>query len=402
MQVLPIRSGVVDSVIEGILILLGIVLVAPTLDRIRGLSLETKLRRGEVVDLRRRSLTLSETAASVVVVVGLPVAALVTSLGRNGESDDIFEKRSALVDVWDVDASGSRFPFGKFKSSVLLCGTTTGASPQSATVNGKTFCPGDFKSEVEGFIKTADEENLVRPPPILYPTTEKRKVSGDWNSQCVSGQNSSDCYTWLWTTKKFSLCSKHSRTKIPTKCQLYDLMPGAPKIDHSKSLPKVVRGSADGGDLTIMMAHYTVTTLKKMDVEVVTGQRQVTIIETWSTVGLVVVVVISLAAALAAWIGTVWTAKKRGYELRLHTYSGLAAYAASLEDRNSVGALDASRSGNRRPVIRLTEGAGEFAGHISIGHDPGVRGFPVRAGRIGIGRSGVDDFPENFDGSAPF
>lgn len=399
MQVFNIRSGIVDAVVEGVLIAVSVVLVAPTLDRIRGLSLETKLRRGEVVDLQRRSLTVSETTATIVVIIGLPVAALVTSLGRNGDSAPVYKTERGTIDVWDTTASGPNFVYGRAAASVLLCGTiASDSSPQAATVqDGKlSLCPSSFRNTSAGFVR--DGAKRVKAPLSLFPPTETLKKEGDWHTQCAGGENARNCFTWIWTTKELAVCPSHTKTSWPERCGLYKLMPGAPSIDHSKSVGKIQRASADGGGIEILIAHFMVTTLKTTDIEVVDEQRQVTIVETWSTAGLLVVVIFAIGAALAAWLGALWTSKRRGFDLRLHTYAGLAAYAASLEERYNIS-TDGNRSSGPRPLVRLTEGAGPYAGHIAIGRDPSQQGYPVRAGRIGMGRVGIDDFPEGFDGA---
>lgn len=400
MHVFNIRSGIVDAVVEGVLIAVSVLLVAPTLERIRGLSLETKLRRGEVVDLQRRSLTISETTASIVVIIGLPIAALLTSLGRNGDSAPVYKTERGTIDVWDPTASGPNFEYGQAAASVLLCGTiASGSSPQAATVRGGdlSLCPGSFRNTSAGFVR-AEQTRLETPPKSLYPSTDVLKVEGDWHTQCAGGEDARNCFTWMWTTKEISVCPSHDKQSSPAACGMYNLMPGAPAIDHSKAVGKIQRATADGGGIEILIAHFMVTTLETTDIEIIDEQRQVTIVETWSAVGLLLVVGFAVGAALATWLGTQWTSKKRGFDLRLHTYSGLAAYVASLEERYNVS-TDGSRSTGARPLIRLTEGAGPYAGHVAIGHDPSAKGYAVKTGKIGIGRVGVDDFPEGFDGA---
>lgn len=181
MYVIQMKSGVVDAVVEGALILLTVPLCSGTLDRIRGLSLEHKLRRGKVLALDRRSLSFPETAASALIVLGLPVAAHLTSIGRNGASAALYTSSTGLTDVWDADLTGPLFSFDKVKDSVLMCGTAAAdLSPQAVTVSGKGYCHGTFKLPdsiaTPGFVSPdwVDEA----PPEALFPAFRSSYARG--------------------------------------------------------------------------------------------------------------------------------------------------------------------------------------------------------------------------------
>lgn len=204
------------------------------------------------------------------------------------------------------------------------------------------------------------------------------------------------------------MCNSHNFNFIP-ECHTYRLAAGAPKIDSDKAVEKVAFGIHLGSGIEILTAHYTVTKLQAMDVKVEVDHMQVTVISAWSWIGVLAVLAVSVLASISMWAASFWAKRKWGYKLRLHSYSGLAAYAASLEDtRNFSGEkldvesfaagggeqpppMEAQGKWNKqRPCIRLREGDGDYDGLVSIGQNPAARGVKVKSGRIGTGFASVD------------
>lgn len=436
MHVLQMSSGIVDAIAESAIIVVSVLLSVGTLERIRGLCLEHKLRcgKGKVVSLQGSTLTVPETIASLLVLIGLPVATLLTSIGRNGSSAPVFSAVPAVVDVWDADFSMKAFYRDAYgaratadsilrdringyeivaaHNSVLACGTgANNFTKQGATVVGKTHCPGSFKvSEnyaTSGFVYS--EPRREKPPESLFPPQTFVLRSGDWRSQCLAEDvaklsKKASCFAWKWTQKEISVCTGdmvneegHSRM-----CSTFKLRPGAPLVDSDKAGRKIAEAD-QFGRRSLLTAHFTVTTTKNLIVDLRNGEKQVTHIEPSSAIGLFSVLAVSILAWFLCWLAAYIAAKRRGYCFRLHTYSGLSAYTASLEDKygiaavakctecNFVSAVDAGErlvgegeiKRKLRPYIRLMPGEGHFAGFVCIGHSPDLPGAKVEKGKIG-------------------
>lgn len=415
MYVLPVRSGVIDAGVEAALFLVSLLLCAITLDRVRGLCLEHKLREGSVVSLDRHSLTVFEALVTVLVLVGLPIAALVTSLGRNGETSPVYTTKTGVVDIWDaaLDLSQPQLLYNTGTASVLECGTSSaGLTPQVATVGrkngkgGKSFCPGQFKNNSVGFVEPRPSSE--EPPTSLYPASDDLKKQRDWRSQCINDEKG-ECFTWKWKVDSYTVCKAHNKESKPSRCQTYRLAVGAPKIDSDNAVQKVAYGLRNGAGISILAAHFTVTTLKTMNVEVLSGQMQVTVVDTWSWVGLTAVLLGSVLVSIWILVISIIAKRRWGYTMRLHTYAGIASYAASLEDTASSSdsekksskfhshdasqefyATDINNGPKKRPHMRLTEGSGNFAGFVAIGHQPEAIGVKVKEGNIGTPQTSAD------------
>lgn len=455
MYKIQMPSGVVEAIAEGAILLVTVILSAGTLQRIRGLCLEHNLRRGKVVSLHGRTLTLPETIASLLFVAVLPIATLLTSVGRNGESAPMYKTAiPAVVDVWHTDistpafyrdATGARAPFSltdpvvpltqDFDSnSFHVCGTgATGFTPQAATNAGKTHCPGSFnvskKYATPGFVSSEYVEE--KPPESLFRAQNLVMRSGDWRSQCnVTGiydPKSFDnrCYVWKWTRKEVSICGYYSLKQFGeyngsrgvlgdiAACHTFKLGPGAPLVDSDKAGRKIRQGNrhragSEGRhgthlkDFSLLAAHFLVSTTKDLLVDVRSGEMQITVIESSSAVVLFSVLIVSISAWILAWLAA-HMAARRGYNMRLHTYSGLAAYAASLEDKynnaagtncvqNSSGSSvdggelavqGAEMESKMHSYISLKPGDGHFVGGFCISHSPDLPKAAGRKGRFG-------------------
>lgn len=417
MYIIQLPSGVVDAATEAVLVLVTIALCAGTLDRIRGLSLEHKLRRGKVLRLDRPSLTIAEAVASLIVVIGLPIATLLTSLGRNGKSAPTYTSQTGLIDVWDTDLSGPLFPFDKAEDSVLMCGTNArNMTAQAANVDGRGYCPGNFKltnlAPIQGFV--LPKPTREKHPEPLHPAFPWVSRWGNWRSQCNVSEESGEeniCYSWKWTKEAFTVCPPYEEgVDYPDWCNTYQLGPGAPEIDSDKAGPRVSRGSKSGGGglgTELLVAHFTLTKLSSASVEVLSGEKEVTVVDAQSAIGLISVLAGTVLAWVLTFLASLYAKRRLGYSMRLHTYSGLAAYAASLEDRRcteksdiSGGSSDTilclqeprelSQLAKKRPFMRLRQGSGIFGGQISLGQDPSVAGVKVKSGKIAIGIPSFD------------
>lgn len=206
------------------------------------------------------------------------------------------------------------------------------------------------------------------------------------------------CFTWKWTKTNFTVCPPHTKDRQPTMCSTYGLGRGAPEINTDAAGRKVGRGSRSGSGTELLVAHFTVTRLEAVEVRVVSGQEKITNIDATSAAGLLSVLVVTVASWVLVWLLSFWARRRWGYGMRLHTYSGLAAYAASLEDRYCVDAEKTARCSfgceamvsfeepdderlgekiyaKQRPHIRLREGSGRFAGLVSIGQNSAGSGI---------------------------
>lgn len=455
-------SGMVEAIVGGAILLTTVLLSAGTLQRIRGLCLEHNLRRGKVVSLHGHTLTLPETIASLLFVAVLPIATLLTSVGRNGESASMYKTAvPAVVDVWHTDistpafyrdATGARAPFSlqnpvvpmpdDFASnSFYVCGTgATGFTPQAATNSGKTHCPGSFnvskKYATPGFVSSEFEEE--KPPESLFRAQNHVMRSGDWRSQCnVTGiydpkTFDNRCYVWKWTRKEISICGYYNQKLFNdyngsrgvlgdiAPCHTFKLGPGAPLVDSDKAGRKIRQGSrhragSEGRhgsrlkDFSLLAAHVLVSTTKDLLVDVRSGERQITVIESSSAAVLLSVLTVSIAAWILAWLAA-YMAARRGYNMRLHTYSGLAAYAASLEDKYNnaasancvqnrsdstvdVGKLTvqgAEIESKMRSYIHLRPGEGHFVGGLCISRSPDLPKATERKRRFVTNASSFD------------
>lgn len=408
-------SGTVDAIAESAIILVAVLFTTGTLERIRGLCLEHKLRRGKSVSLQGRTLTFPETFASLLFVVGIPIVTLLASLGRNGRSTSTFNSFSAAVDVWDTDISMQAFyrdvsgireeisSVGRMtyvRHSVYVCGIGAAEfTPQAAIVNGQTHCPGSFNVSEDyatpGFVYWKFEKE--KPPESLFPAQKSLIRSGDWRSQCVTDSGlQSPCFAWKWTQEKIAICElfidgrlSMDQTKKLEACKTFKLGPGAPPVNSDEAWGKIALAYAMEST-EMLRAHFIVSTTKYLEVDMISGEKQVTVVEPISAAGFFSVLTVTSLAWLLTWLVAQIAPRRRGYNLRLHTYSGLAAYAASLEDKyitaagakciecNFDSAVDdeeravqeAEIEGQLRPYISLRPGEGHFAKGLRISHSP--------------------------------
>lgn len=148
-------------------------------------------------------------------------------------------------------------------------------------------------------------------------------------------------------------------------------------------------------------AHYLVATRKSMMVKVPIGEKQVTAVDPSSAVGLFSVLTVAILTWILTWLAVLIAPKRRGYNLGLHTYSGLAAYAASVEaeyvtaagatciECNADSAVDGGEralqadavEGKMPSYISLKSGEGHLASGIRISRSPDLPGAAGREWR---------------------
>lgn len=245
-------------------------------------------------------------------------------------------------------------------------------------------------------------------PPQFYV-----QRSGDWRSQCIDvppiglrqRPGSERCCVWKWTPKEISVCAEYSGDAPLHYCPLFKLGPGAPLVDSGKTVRKIaaILAHRETHLPNIAMAHLAVSTTKDLMIKVPSGEEQVvTVVELSSAAGLISVLTVSILIWIISRLAAHIAARRYGYSLRLHTYSGLSAYIVSLEGKyntaagrrciecsvdSAVDAVTGSVRGaetedESHPCMRLRPGKGQIAEVQYISGSPELPGAKPERGKI--------------------
>ncbi len=182
-QVVRLRSGVVDGIVELSILVVSWLLGGYLLARLSDLRVNAALKRGENLKLGTKFGVDWQTFARVYVLLIAPVLFLVASLGRDGSTQRVEIHTRGDVEFFDSDFVPRRFNQDLRTIAPLLCGVKDGGTSAAAYLDSGEYCKPDVPS-LESRIVLAGPQDVI-PPPDLFPPQNGSMIEIDsWASIC--------------------------------------------------------------------------------------------------------------------------------------------------------------------------------------------------------------------------